>query len=89
MRQWLLAEINQRRTSYRLHELIIIFVAADPHPFDNVAYNATDRPMMIAYSDRETVADAPLELFKIERGMTVIALPKIVTFSRAHPNVFR
>ena len=81
--------MNQRRTSYRLHELIMIFVAADPHPFDNVAYQPTDRPMMIAYSDRETVADAPLELFKIERGMTVITLPKIVTFSRAHPNVFR
>ena len=49
--QWLLAEMNQRRTSYRLHELIIIFVAADPHPFDNIAYQPTDRSMMIAYTN--------------------------------------
>jgi hypothetical protein len=88
-RRWLLAEINHRRTSCRLHELIIIFVAADPHPFNDVAHQPTDRPMMIAYTDREAVAFAALKLFEVERWMTVIALPKLVTPSRARLNMRR
>jgi len=50
-------------------------VAANPHPFNDVAHQPTDRAMMISYTDGEGVAFAALKLFEVERGMTVIALP--------------
>jgi len=43
--------MNQRRTSYRLHELIVLFVGADPYPFNDVAHQLADGTMMIAYTD--------------------------------------
>jgi hypothetical protein len=36
---------------YGLYQLIIIFVATNPHPFDDVAYEVTDSAMTIAYTD--------------------------------------
>jgi hypothetical protein len=81
--------MNQREVSYRLHELIVIFVAADPHPFNDVAYQLADRPVVIAYTDGEAIAIATPKLFEAERWMTVIVLPKVVAPSRAGLNVHR
>jgi len=71
------------RINQNLYQLIVIFVGANPHPFDQVAYEVTDGTMMIAYTDLETVTGAAFELFKVEREMMMVALPKIVTFSPA------
>jgi hypothetical protein len=64
-------------------------VAANPYPLDNVAYEVTDRTVMSAYSDRKTVGRTALELFKIERGMMIVVLPKVVTPSLARLDMRR
>jgi hypothetical protein len=71
------SSLSQSGTSYRLisDKFIVIFVAANPYPFNDVAHQPTDRAMMISYTDGEAVAFAALKLFEVERGMTVIALP--------------
>ena len=64
-------------------------MAADPHPFNDVAYQLADRPVVIAYTDGEAIAFVTPKLFEVERWMTVIVLPKIVTPSRARLNMHR
>ena len=39
------------RINQRLYQLIVVFVGANPHPFDNVGQKVTDCTMMIAYTD--------------------------------------
>ena len=64
-------------------------MAANPYPLDNVAYEVTDCTVMSAYSDRKTVGRTALELFKIERGMMIVVLLKVVTPSRARLDMRR
>jgi hypothetical protein len=36
---------------WKLYQLIVIFVAANPHPLDDVPHQLSDGTMMIAYPD--------------------------------------
>ncbi|HEV2839919.1 MAG TPA: hypothetical protein VGW39_01215 [Chthoniobacterales bacterium] len=58
-----------------LNHVVVVFMAADPDPFDCVANKLTDRAMMIPDSNREAITGAAFQLFEIERAMAVIPFP--------------
>ena len=45
------AVLKQVQELYRLYQLIVIFMGANPHPFDDAAYEVTNGAMTIAYTD--------------------------------------
>lgn len=49
-----------------LNEIVVLFVAADPDPFDSIARELTDRTVMIPYANGEAITSATFELLKIE-----------------------
>jgi hypothetical protein len=45
------AVLKQVQELYRLYQLIVIFMGANAHPFDDAAYEVTNSAMTIAYTD--------------------------------------
>jgi hypothetical protein len=55
-------DFRDRQLSQLSHEVVVIFVRADPKPDDQIAMLLCNRTIMIADSHRPDVADKRLEL---------------------------
>ena len=56
--------------------MVVIFMRADPDPFNRIPDNLADGTIVVANPHRKARIAAALELFERQRGVVMVALPQ-------------